>query len=115
LPTRPERASPSALPLEDFARRVREAARFCPSGWFGSGKVFISHVWRSVRDDPSSLAIDLEAFKTRLVEAHRARLIELGRADLVEAMDPLDVRDSATPDLNAVYHFIRAGAEREAR
>ena len=51
--------------------------------------------------------MDVADFKNRLVQAHRARLLELGRADLVEAMDPADVRESATPYLNAVYHFVR--------
>jgi hypothetical protein len=98
---------PAPIDLEDFSRRVTLAARESPSGWFGDAKVFISHVWRALRDDPAFRGVDDAAFKDRLVEAHRARLLELGRADLVEAMDPIDVRESATPYLNAVYHFVR--------
>jgi DNA-binding HxlR family transcriptional regulator len=98
---------PAPLDLEDFARRVSEAAQTSPSGWFGDAKVFISHVWRVLRDDPTFQGMDDAHFKARLIEAHRGRLLELGRADLVEAMDPADVRESATPYLNAVYHFVR--------
>jgi hypothetical protein len=98
---------PASIALEDFARLVTRAARESPSGWFGDAKVFISHVRRALRDDPAFRGVDDATFKDRLVEAHRARLIELGRADLVEAMDPADVRESATPYLNAVYHFVR--------
>jgi hypothetical protein len=98
---------PAPIELEDFARSVTRAARESPSGWFGDAKVFISHVRRALLDDPAFRGVDDATFKERLVEAHRARLLELGRADLVEAMDPLDVRESATPYLNAVYHFVR--------
>ena len=98
---------PAAIELADFARRVVEAARESPGGWFGDAKVFISHVWRVVSDEPAFQRMDVDTFKSHLVEAHRARLLELGRADLVEAMDPVDVRESATPYQNAVYHFVR--------
>jgi len=95
------------LDLEAFARRVVEAARRCPTGWFGDDQVYIAQVRRSLLDDPAFASMDDAEFKERLVEAHRARLLELGRADLVEAMDPAAVRESATPYLNAVYHFVR--------
>ena len=93
--------------LPEFAVWVLEAARSSPTGWFGDAKVFIAHVWRAFEHDPAIRGLGIEGFKARLVEAHRARLLELGRADLVEAMDPADVRESATPYLNAVYHFVR--------
>lgn len=101
----------STAPLDAFAARVREAARVSPSGWFGDGKVFIGHVWRALRFEPAFRGLDFDSFKARLVEAHNARLIELGRGDLVESMDPVDVRESATPYLNAVYHFVRVEKE----
>ena len=97
----------AAFDLSDFASRVVAAARRSPGGWFGDAKVFISHVRRGLRDDPAFQGVDDDAFKARLVEAHLARLLELGRADLVAAMDPVDVRESATPYRNAVYHFVR--------
>jgi len=100
-----------AAPLEEFARRVHNAARHSPTGWFGGEKVFIGHVWRALRLDDAVRGINFEEFKNRLIEAHNARLIELGRGDLVDAMDPADVRESATPFLNAVYHFVRVGEE----
>ncbi len=98
---------PGPIDLPDFARRVVEAARRSPTGWFGDAKVFISHVRRGLGDDPAIGGMDDGAFKGLLIEAHRARHLELGRADLVEAMDPVDVRESATPHQNAVYHFVR--------
>ena len=96
-----------SLDLEEFARRVVEAARTSPTGWFGDAKVFISHVRRALRDDPAFAVMDEATFKHRLIEAHRSRLVELGRADLVEAMDPADVRESSTAYENVVYHFVR--------
>ena len=98
-----------AIPLElsAFARRVAEAARRSPTGRFGEDQVFIAQVRHVLLDDPDFAGMDDATFKGRLVEAHRARLLELGRADLVEAMDPAAVRESATPYLNAVYHFVR--------
>jgi hypothetical protein len=98
---------PAPLDLDDFARRVIEAARTSPTGWFGDAKVFISHVWQALRGDPAFEGMEPATFKDRLIEAHRARLLELGRADLVEAMDPADVLGSATPYQNVVYHFVR--------
>ena len=100
-PAPPDEARPEPIDLQDFARRVQEAARSSPSGWFGDGKVFIAHVWRALREDPAFRGMDDAGFKLRLIEAHRAGLLELGRADLVEAMDPDDVRESATPYLDA--------------
>ena len=98
---------PDPLDLPDFARRVVEAARTSPTGRFGDAKVFISRVWHALGDDPAFRGMDVADFKDRLVQAHRAGLLELGRADLVEAMAPADVLESATPYLNAVYHFVR--------
>jgi len=103
----PPAPEPHGQSLEDFARRVIEAARTSPTGWFGDAKVFISHVWNNLQDDPVFLRMETDNFKHRLLEAHRARFLELGRADLVEAMDPADVHESATPYQNVVYHFVR--------
>lgn len=104
-------AAADVTTLEEFARRVQDAARGSATGWFGRGKVFIGHVWRGLRFDDAVRGINFDEFKGRLIEAHNARLIELGRGDLVEAMDPADVRESATPFLNAVYHFVRVEEE----
>jgi DNA-binding HxlR family transcriptional regulator len=103
----PTASEPRGQTLENFAQRVVESARTSPTGWFGNAKVFISHVWRNHQSDPAFEGIDQATFKLALLEAHRARLLELGRADLVDAMDPADVRESATPYQNVVYHFVR--------
>ncbi len=103
----PTKETPAPLDLGTFARRVVEAARTSPTGWFGDAKVFISHVWKALKDDLAFAGMDVADFKGLLHEAHRARLLELGRADLIEAMDPADVRESATAYQNVVYHFVR--------
>jgi hypothetical protein len=98
---------PPPLDLVAFARRVVEAAQSSPSGRFGDNKVFIAHVWRALRDQPSFASTDLEGFKQRLTEANHARLLDLSRADLVEAMDPEDVRQSEVAYQGATFHFVR--------
>ncbi|HVX14626.1 MAG TPA: hypothetical protein VHC22_25790 [Pirellulales bacterium] len=109
LLTPPTGASDSAVApetgLERFAVRVMDAARSCsPPGRFGDNKVFISHVWRQMRGEPS---IGLDEFKRHLVAANRDGLLQLSRADLVEAMDSGDVRESSTVYGNATFHFVR--------
>ena len=74
------------------------------------GKVFISHVWRSLEQERSGDSLDAEAFKQRLVEAHREGLLDLSRADLVEAMSPEDVATSETSYFGATFHFVRMDA-----
>jgi len=93
--------------LEEFAEAVLAAARDSKTGRFGDSKVFIAHVWRSVRDDPAAVGLDFAAFKHRLAEANQARLLDLTRADLVEAMDPEDVSSSEVRHHGATYHFVR--------
>jgi hypothetical protein len=89
--------------LEEFARRVREAAGSARSGVFGDRKVFISALWR---DLSGSGAGTLDQFKQQLVEANRRGLLRLYRADLVEEMDPAEVAASATRYLDATFHFV---------
>lgn len=99
--------SPAAeFELETFANTVRAAARDCPTGRVGDNKVFISHVWKRLRDEPGLPRLDLPAFKSKLVEANARRLLTLSRADLVQLMEPGDVAESETPYLNAVFHLI---------
>lgn len=99
------RAPLTKLPddLATFARQVIAAAEASKTGWFGDNKVFISHVWRQMREPGG----DMDAFKARLVDAHRAALLTLSRADLVGAMDPKDVDESETHYLSATFHFVR--------
>ena len=81
--------------------------RLPPESRFGENKVFISHVWRQLRDEAAIDGLELAPFKRRLVEANREGLLRLSRADLVEAMSPADVEESATAYENATFHFIR--------
>lgn len=99
------RASEPVFDLPAFAERALAAARHSTSGRFGDNKVFISHVYRGFDGDP--IVADLPSFKLRLLDANREGLLRLSRADLVEAMDPGDLRDSATVCDNATFHFIR--------
>ena len=103
---------PPAFDLAAFARKVKAAAEACTSGHFGDDKVFISHVWNSLKNDTDFYIKDLAVFKQHLAEANNARLLDLSRADLVQAMDPDDVRLSEVTYLNAAFHFIRIGSER---
>jgi hypothetical protein len=93
----------AAEDLAGFARRAQAAAAASPTGRFGDNKVFIAHVQAALADP----ALDLPAFKARLVDAHREVLVTLTRADLVEAMDPRDVAESETRYLGATFHFMR--------
>jgi hypothetical protein len=97
--------------LTEFAQTVTAAARDCPTGRFGDNKVFISHVWRRLRDELPFRAMDLPTFKRRLTESNTAGLLRLTRADLVEVMDPVDVDESNTPYLNTSFHFVVVGRE----
>jgi hypothetical protein len=95
------------VPESDFAARVLAAARSSDTGWFGDNKVFISHVWRRLKQAGWPDAADEQEFKRRLLEANQALRLRLSRADLVEAMNPADVAGSATHHLGETFHFIR--------
>ncbi|MDC0707478.1 hypothetical protein POL68_03250 [Stigmatella sp. ncwal1] len=104
--TKPLPPEAEPLPVEEalssFAERVLHTARSATSGRFGDDRVFISHIWRAMRD-PN---LDEQSFKNRLVEANQKRLLSLSRADMVELMDPADVAASETRYLGATFHFI---------
>ncbi len=102
----PEPQPDETFDLEDFANTVLSVARKSPTGRFGDNKVFISHVWRQLRDEPRFKRLGLDGFKAKLVDANRADRLTLSRADLVQVMDPADVRESETAYLNATFHFI---------
>jgi hypothetical protein len=89
-----------------FATAVRDAADRATDGTFGGRKVFISTVWRGVREQPAFRDLSLEQFKRELVAAHKAGLVSLARADLTAAMDAAAVRESETTHLEARYHFV---------
>jgi hypothetical protein len=94
------------LDLPAFAAAVQTAARTSSTGWFGDNKVFISHVWRRLKEATQIGSLDCSAFKRKLVEASAQGLLVLSRADLVQVMDPVDVDESATSVQNATFHFI---------
>jgi hypothetical protein len=98
--------------LDAFARTVSAVARSCPAGWFGDNKIFISHVYRHLNGESAFRDMNLDDFKQRLVEANRTNRLTLSRADLVSVMDPEDVRESETRQLDAVFHFILIDKER---
>jgi hypothetical protein len=102
----PSRNVEDPFDLETFANTVKAAARTCPTGRFGDNKVFISHVWGQLTDNPQIHPLGFDGFKAKLVEANRENLLTLSRADLVQVMDPVDVRESETHHMNAVFHFI---------
>ncbi len=104
-------AADETFDLTDFANTVLSVARTSPTGRFGTNKVFISHVWRQLRDEPRFKRLGTDGFKAKLVEANRADLLTLSRADLVQVMDPADVRESEIVYLNATFHFILIGKE----
>lgn len=92
--------------LDVFARSVLAVARNCRTGWFGENKVFINHVYRGLDGEPAFQGMPLDDFKRKLVEANRLDRLTLSRADLISVMDPEDVRQSETHQLDAVFHFI---------
>jgi hypothetical protein len=99
-------SGPAPRPTEDglpaFVERVLHTARNSATGRFGEDRVFISHVWRAMREH----GLDEKSFKNRLVEANQKRLLSLSRADMVELMDPSDVATSEIRHLGATFHFI---------
>jgi hypothetical protein len=58
-------------------------------------------------------AINLEAFKRRMVSAHRAGLLVLARADLVAAVPRAAVAASEVSDGGAEFHFVVDDAARD--
>ena len=95
------------IDLREFAATVHHAVRHCPSGHFGTDRVFISHVWQYLSNQQLSWPrLDLVTFKSHLFQAHQQGLLTLNRADLVQAMNPHDVQESEISILNSTFHFI---------
>ena len=111
----PISASEPESDIRTLARRVLAVAgdiEHGARGRFDDRQVFISAVWRRLRDEPECAGMDLAAFKAHLVEANRSGLLVLHRADLVGAMDPAEVAASEILYLNATFHFIEATVSR---
>lgn len=98
------KANPS---YPDLAALIKQAAKKCETGLFGSEKVFISHVWKKMVEVFPEHHCSLEHFKQVLVELNRRSLIDLCRADLIEALDKQDLSESLLSDLGSSFHFIR--------
>jgi len=106
-------ASPATWqPTADFADHVREAARRAPpTGYFGTDKVFINHVFHSYCERygeyyGETKAPDFATFQQALLTAYRKNELMLMYADLVEAMNPRDVAESRTLYLRQPLHFV---------
>lgn len=92
--------------LEAFANTVLAAARDCPTGRHGDDKVWISHVWRQLYDQPPFHRLGLDGFKTRLAEANQRRLLTLSRADLGPMLDSTNLRESELHHAGGIFHFV---------
>jgi len=75
-------------------------------GRFGSEKVFVSAIWRSLERDRRLSDLSLDRFKRWLVSANRDGWLVLARADLIGAMDPRQVAESEIEDRGATFHFV---------
>jgi hypothetical protein len=93
--------------LSGFAAEVRRQAASAAHGWSGDRKAYISHVWRSIRDQHQHWNLSEIEFKCMLAEAHRSGQLALANADLKDKSNIKDVQESAVVYRNAVFHFIR--------
>ena len=97
--------------LTVFANTVNAAARECRTGRFGESKVFINHVWNSLKDEPMLRGFDLTRFKEKLIEANRDHLLTLTRADMAAHLNQRDVLESECHYFNSEFHFIHLEKE----
>jgi DNA-binding HxlR family transcriptional regulator len=101
-------------PAPDFPASVLRASRAAPPGaWFGPRKLFIHRAWEAWRADGGDAAVDLPAFKTRLLAALRAGQIGLTRADFTATLDPADIAAAELRDGSETFHFLTA--DRDSR
>ena len=100
----------SLADLAAAARRAVVAIGHDANERYGARKVFLAAVHAALGGEG---AIELEAFKRRMVSAHRAGLLVLARADLVAAMPRGAVAASAISDGLAEFHFLLDDAARD--
>ena len=100
----------SLAELAAAARRAVAAIGHDANQRFGTRKVFLAAVHAALGGER---AIQLEAFKQRMVAAHRAGLVVLARADLVAAMPRAAVAASEVSDGCAEFHFLLDDAARD--
>lgn len=96
-------ATCSLAELAAAARRAVAAIGHDANERYGTRKVFLAAVHAALGGEG---AIDLEAFKQRMVSAHRAGLLVLARADLVAAMPGAAVAASEVHAGGAEFHFV---------
>lgn len=96
------------LSPEEFAARVQQAANRSRNGWPNAGddKVFVSVLFRELAGTREAAGLDLETFKSKLLDAHRKARLSLARCDLVQAADPADVAESEIAYLSATWHVV---------
>jgi predicted transcriptional regulator len=105
----PPRPAPAAQELRAFASDVLEAARQVPRAKNPSrsqDRVFISHAWRQYKRQRPEAALDLDAFKARLLEANRERFLSLVCDDMAPAHKAADVQASELQHLSATFHLV---------
>jgi len=103
----------TACSLADLAAAVRRAVATIGPGAnqrYGTRKAFLAAVHAALGGEG---AIDLEAFKRRMVTAHRAGRLVLARADLVAAMPQAALAASEVSEGGAEFHFVLDDAARE--
>ena len=103
-------ATCSLADLAGVARRAVAAIGHDANERFGTRKVFLAAVHAALGGER---AINLEAFKRRMVAAHRAGLLVLARADLVAAMPWAAVAASVVSEDGAEFHFVLDEAARD--
>jgi len=102
-----DRAQQIPPPVETLLEVVRETIpRVGADGRFGSEKVFVSAIWRSIEHDRRLIDLSLDRFKRWLVTANRDGWLVLARADLIGAMDSKQVAESEIEDRGATFHFV---------
>lgn len=101
-----ERPTPVA-----FAEAMRALARPLAVGWSGSRKVFISQLWRALKERYAAWGLSEIEFKAMLTEAHRTGLLALGTSDLRDKRYLDDIQASATVFKNTVWHYVRVDEE----
>ena len=102
----PEPAESKEPTLKSFAEQVLESAKRSKTGKFGEDRIFISHAWKQYQLDHRPRKMDLDGFKSRLVEANRERFLSLVCADMAPMLDQKDVKESVIRYLSATFHLL---------
>jgi hypothetical protein len=88
-----------------FVEQINRTLGTAKEGWFGEHKLFIHRAWETWRRETGE-AIDLSAFKHRLLVALRAGHLGLARADFTETLNPADIGQAEIRDGEETFHFI---------